>query len=188
MRIGIDVDGVICDQTTGALNVLNKRYSTSIKRDDINSWWYVCEKLNITTTEFLGAMDEAYRTGDVYLEEDAIPAVIKRMRKLKHHVSIMTRRTFDSHAATVKWVQEQGIVYDSFIFVGNETKLKYPIDVLLDDSPSIVEQAVEHAATGVRVFLRDQTWNRGVASLPWNVTRVSGVVDFLDAIERMERK
>ena len=187
MRIGIDIDGVLADITAAVLPIVNREIGGNITKRDIENWWYVPQKIGeskggLAEKSFLDMMDEAWMEGNVPLEEPNLVNAVKKLRKKGHEITIITRRTFRSHPFVVRWLHDQGFRYDILTFSGHESKLVHPIDVLLDDAPSIVEQAL---VTEKRVYLRDQPWNRKLVQLPWNVTRVKDFADFAEHIGRL---
>ena len=184
MRVGVDIDGVLADIEAPILVMLRERHGIEIAREDITRWGYVVEEFGISTSEYLGMMDEAWAQGDVPLEEPDLAESLRRIKRSGNVVTIITKRTRPSHPAVVRWLHDRGLWYDALVFVWGESKLNYPIDILVDDHPRIVEQAVRHP--NKTVFLRDQPWNRSVERFPINAERISSLRYVAERLEEGE--
>ena len=173
MRVGVDIDGVLADIEAPVLVMLRERYGIELIREDIDRWNYVVEEFDIPAPEYLSMMDEAWAQGDVPLEEPDLSESLRRIKDASNTVTIISKRTRPSHPSVVQWLHDHDLWYDSLVFAWGESKLNYPIDILVDDHTRIVEQAARHP--NKTVFLRDQSWNRSVDRFPINAERVNSM-------------
>ncbi len=181
MRIGIDVDGVLIDNTTPTLELLFKKTGIRLTMADLTHWnaW---EDHGLKTGEILRIMDEAYIQKLVGPAEPNLGQSLSRLRNHGNKVIIITKRTPKSHPAMVEWIHEHRIPYDGLILCCNEdNKLSYPIDCLIDDHPKGPENAVEYPDK--KIFLRDQPWNRNIELVP-NVQRVQSIKEVVDLLQK----
>lgn len=176
MRVGLDVDGVMAAIHVPVIERLQEQ-GYAVRTEDWQSW--DMEPLRTLTggksiTEMLHLMDEAWIHDFVPDQEMGLQGSIEKIREGNHDIHVITKRTPRSHAAVTRWLNDTP--YDALTFAGKrESKLEYPIDVLIDDAPRIVEEA--RRFPNKLVYLVDQAWNREVGALPPNVQRVRGVAE-----------
>lgn len=180
MEIGIDVDGVLGNLVGGLIVVANEKLGLSLRLEDYNEWDFFQTNYDVSTGWVLNAMDEAWERELVELIEPDSAKWIHDLKSRGHDITIITRRTYKSHPAVTAWLHKQGIKYTTLIFNGPGTnKLDYPIDVLIDDSPTIAEKAKKHPKK--LVYLLNRVWNRHVdiGVPPFNVQRTNSLEEVL---------
>lgn len=177
MDIGIDLDSVLSDVWSGTLPLINRDFGTSFQKYDLVTWMYVPENSKCGEWDFLERMEWAYRDGLIPPEEPLIAETVQSLRDAHHSVTIITRRTLGSHPDAARWVHEHEIPYDALVFTGRESKLTYPINILVDDHPGIIDHALRYPTK--KIYLRDQPWNRDLndEKFPLNVERASTLRD-----------
>ncbi len=184
MNIGVDVDGVLADLMPGTLEVIKKRTGVDVDIDEYGSWTYLQDNFGFSTEEVLGYMDLAWFSGLVTMLEPGISEHISRMRRAGHLITIITQRTRPTHAASTTWLQENCIPYDALVFndgCNGLTKLDYPIDVLIDDSPYLAKEMAKYPDK--TLYSLKQPWN-DPGPCQDNVTHVASVAEALELIER----
>ena len=172
MRIGIDLDGVLANVVAGVYEMTRRHYGVDVSAHEMVAWsaWPAPIK---NTREALRFMDEAYRMCLVPPMELDLAESVRKLRK-KHRVCIITKRTNGSHCAVAKWLETEGIVYDSLVFADHrESKFIYPIDVLIEDAPYTVEEVKSHPLA--TLLLIDRPYNRADRGLAANAFVVSSV-------------
>ncbi len=187
MNIGIDIDGVIADQAKGVLQVINKAYGTCYTIDMWDSWIYASDIVG-SVSLLLKMMEEAWQLGYVKPVEFDIAATIKRIKKIGR-VSIISKRTYGSHVYVVQALQDWGIKYDNLILLsGDEEKLNYPIDILIDDHPTVDHPFYE---TRIPILLRDQPWNQGIKAGQYprltHITRIFSLIEAIPLLKEYKR-
>ena len=82
---------------------------------------------------------------------------------------------------TIKWLNENKIVYDKIIFSNDKTKeiKKYKLDIIIEDSPETVPTFSKYT----KVFLFDARYNKNINGK--NITRVYSWYDILKNIEEV---
>lgn len=181
MRIGIDVDGVLIDNTSPTLELLFKRTGIRLTLADLTEWnaW---EKFGLNTGMMLKIIDDCYNQGLVGPMEKNLGASLSRLRNKKHQVVIITKRTPPSHESMLQYIRARRLPYDSFVLCFHgDNKLSYPIDVLIDDHPKSHENIAAYPQK--KIFLRDQPWNRDpTLDLTPGIQRVQTVKEAVDLI------
>ncbi len=189
MDIGVDIDGVLGDLVGGLIVVANEKLGLNLRLEDYDEWDFYQTNYGVSTSWVLNAMDEAWERGLVELIEPGSAKWIHDLKSQGHDITIITRRTYKSHPAVTAWLHKQGIKYTTLIFNGPGTnKLDYPIDVLMDDAPTIVEKAKKHPEKSV--YLLDRVWNAHVDTHqpPFNVSRVKSLEQALKFLRRFSGK
>lgn len=101
---------------------------------------------------------------------------IERLRT-RYRVVFVTSRRPSSRLQTMQWIDRQRIPYDALYHAEVKTEIPETITAAVDDHP---DHAVRYAAAGIRVFLMDHGWNRGITH-PL-MTRVTGWDALLHAL------
>ena len=184
MRIGIDVDGVMAEVHVPVIHLLQS-YGYDVEVSDWDSWDMdiLREKTGYGIGDMLELMDIVWNEKVVDLTHSEIPDMVKHLRrKLNAEIMVITKRTRSSHGAVADFLNLHVMPYDSLVFAGRGSKLEYPIDVLIDDSPNVVEEAIDYPDK--TVFLVSFPWNDDVGELPDNVIRVDTILKAFYFIEK----
>ena len=177
LTLGIDIDGVLADLSAALRPLIKEEFGVDLQKSEVVRWNYYIEIVG-TMGHMLAMMDMAWDSDCIPLEEPDIAQTMKRLKNHCHRL-IISSRTPASHPAVVAWLHEQGIGYDSLALLGaGEDKFEYPLDVLIDDRPSMVEVVRQYPTKFL--LLRDQPWNRDVGVLPSNARRVNSLKDGVD--------
>ncbi len=192
MRIGIDLDEVVADSLTGIIAFHNKKYGTTLKKEDFHSYDF-WETWGGTPEEAAEKVYEFFAT-DQLATVDHIAGSMEALAELKkqgHNLYIITGRSDDLVRETEEWVETKfpkvfsGIhfanlyTFDGRACLKSELCKELNIDILIDDQPANVYDC---ATKGIRVFLFDQAWNRE-AILPAGAERVLSWSEILKRIE-----
>ncbi len=155
MRLGIDLDGVICNWTKRAIQMLNARFELDLDECGESPHWDWIEE-NITKKQWAWLWTAGVERG-MFATLELLPGAFSALQRLTrdHRVFLITNRPQASRRDTIYWVSKflpfnfQGIV---------TTKEKWEIecDVYLDDKPENVQALRAHRFTSYQVLFRRQ--------------------------------
>ncbi len=194
MRIGIDIDNVLCDFTRSFLAYTNEKMGASFRYDDVTQYelWALWD----------GTLEEGVAlVKDFFASEHArkMPALdgaqqaVKKMHTLGHDLSLITSRFAEHRPITNQWLAKHfpdnpfaKIHFSDNINSRQEKKSKadichkLSIDTLIEDS---AHYALECAPICRQVILLDHPWNRN-HSLPANVKRARSWSEAVEMIQK----
>ena len=179
MDIGVDLDGVLADLTTGTI-----AYAQLHRPELCLSQWHFdtyafYNRVGISRTEMYALIDGAWLDRLVPPMPGAIHSSLRKLMKLGN-VHIVTSRSRRSHGVVVEWLSEHDFPYDSLVFWHSpRSKFTLPINVLIDDNPNLVPLVPLTS----ELFLVDAPYNQG--HCPSGVTRVASLDD---AVTRLEAR
>ncbi len=191
MNIGIDVDGVIADQAKGVLRIINNVYSTCYTLDMWDSWDYASDIVGGAKT-LLQMMEKSWEFGYVTPIEFDVGSIVAKIKKIGV-VTIISKRTYKSHVFVVRALQDWKIEYDNLVLMsGNkwEEKLDYPIDVLIDDHPTVNHWTTGFSGIDSRklILLRDQPWNQDIDCGEYpHITRIFSLAEAIPLLEEYKK-
>lgn len=199
MHIGIDLDNTLAELIGAAHNLYNITHpdQPDVPREVFGTW-NAGSALGLSNSEFFKLLDDAWYQWDTLgidlIEEDAAQT-IELMRRYGHTIHIISNRSYVSHPHVAAWLNRGDIPYDVLTLtdMGKIEKLEFPIDVLIDDHPNLVERA-EHYPYKM-VLLYTQPWNAGllenrgieVPPAPGNIKRVADLKEASEFIFSMSR-
>jgi 5'(3')-deoxyribonucleotidase len=166
MRLGIDLDGVVADFTSGWMRLYNEEFGTGLRSDQVVRWGGMLDLTHFeTTSEFWrwarrGDGPSIFRYFDTY--DGAKPWLTELARE--HRIVILTAKPWWAVHDTLAWIAEHRIPTRE-VHVRSH-KWHVECDVYLEDNP---------------VELRGMVHNRPDATTcrfvrPWNEP-VGGAVD-----------
>ena len=109
-----------------------------------------------------------------------LPSAKIALRQLqqRYRIAIITARRPTSRTQTLKWLRLHQIPFDALYHTEDKAEVAEDITVAVDDHP---HHALAYCELGIRVFLMDQPWNKGIShSL---LTRVMGWDDLLQILD-----
>mgnify|MGYP001341109416 CR=1 FL=1 len=177
MNVALDLDGTLVDLVE-AVNRLTQDEPLGF-RLSYRDWssWNMADNLEISHEEFISLLDKAWKKYYLTMKplEPALSDAIKILKNAGHKVQVLSNRNIGTHSEALMWLENNNIYYDSLTFNhSGPSKLEYPLDVLIDDNPNLVEYMNEYPEKVL--YLRDQIWNQNV-SCPKNVVRVKTVLE-----------
>jgi uncharacterized protein len=191
MKIGIDVDEVLCELLDGFLKFYNEKYGRKFAREDFLDYHF--EKLNGGTQEDVDKLLEEYGyPSDI----DVVTGAVESLKNLSgyHELIVLTARYPKFKEKTEEFLNKNfGDIFSDVLYTG-EIYLKHGttkadlcceknIDVMIDDNKTF---ACEIAEKGVHVLLLNKPWNQGVEHE--NITRVDDWDECLKIICKMEEE
>ncbi len=192
MNIGIDIDGVLTNDDQYTLEYmakyayLNKKYEVNdFNNFEFNKMFWDKETIrNYRESEYFDNYFKNERPRHFASE------VIKILKERNNNIYIITSRYRTTEFSprgkeirdlTIKWLNENKIVYDKIIFSNDKTKeiKKYKLDIIIEDSPETVPIFSKYT----KVFLFDARYNKNINGK--NITRVYSWYDILKNIEEV---
>lgn len=159
MRVGVDIDGVVCNSYPLWLQELNRYYQKNITAitdyemhllfdvpwDDMNDFF-------VKNAETLLGQPEPVKGA-----KEGIESLIRE----GHEIIYVTARTPEEKDMTLKWFRKHGIPFEHVLFTGFKSKVdwvkQWDMKVFIED---YMKNAKAIAAAGVPVFLLDANYNR----------------------------
>lgn len=172
-RIALDFDNVLADTTTIWLKHYNSVYNKSIKKSDLDEY-YFWHNLGISK-------EEAFRIFSVVwnnwrelpvIERDSVEIVNKMSSKAEIH--LVSSALTDLRDWTVK----NNFRFSEIVYSQQKSLLNY--DVFIEDSPY---EAMNIAKNNRLCLLYDQPWNRSIQSN--KVIRIKKLSEASAIIERI---
>jgi len=153
MRVGLDIDGVLCDHVAGLCERIRGRYHIHLRPEMITEW-----DLDFGPSSIAEELRSAYGDRDFVLSlppvRGAQAAVSAILQTDGLTVAAVTSRPVEAKPATDAWLATYFPALDIFYTSKKETA---PLDLLVDDFPLFVER---FAAAGRKAILFSQPWNR----------------------------
>jgi len=154
MKLGIDIDGVICDFVSGFKKVVKDKYGLKISEEDIiyHDLYLV---LGITKEEAIKLIELTLNM-DLPLIKDA-DKYIKILKK-KHEIILMTARHIN-HEITKKWLMNNRIDYDNLYFLneGHKYKSSLELDIIIEDN---LNEALNWFSKVKHILVFNHPWNQ----------------------------
>jgi uncharacterized HAD superfamily protein len=157
VRIAVDIDSTLHHYWDQLAAVAKRRFGVDLPYDDQITWGIT----RLRPEQVHVCVAETHRETSV-LAADPYPGAVEAIRawhEAGHFIHITSHRTSDAHAATARWLERIGLVYDelycSFDKVARCRQIG--IDVLIDDSPVNLTGAGEAGITPATIL---HPWNR----------------------------
>lgn len=163
MKVGIDLDGVCYDFAGSLREYLGRSLGDDPRRVEPKRWEFY-EDWGFDVSEFLEHCHAGVDQGVVFSHGDPFSGVQEAFMRIKasgHTIHIVTDRSFGSPGAsataTLKWLDQHGLAFDSITFASDKTIAN--VDVMVDDKAENY-----HALTdaGVDTWLLTRAWNKHV--------------------------
>jgi 5'(3')-deoxyribonucleotidase len=166
LNILLDMDGVLCDFLSGAIEVLNRDYN---KDYDINQYasefgmWATYDYYGISEKEFWNSINE---TPDFWYNLKPLPWAGQLYSMLQEigEVTIITSPSLDPSCAMQKlrWLKRHLDINSNQVFIGSRKYLMAGNGLLIDDFQSNVEK---FKIAGGEAILIPSNWN--TTGLTW---------------------
>lgn len=165
-RLGLDCDGVVYNFVDTLRNWIHLETGKPLEEmPDAETWNFFTDQWGLTFQEYKDLTISGIDAGVIFAKGKPIPGAIEAIHSLSHDYEIIlvtSRSGFglryeQCRENTLKWLADNKVWFDGVIFA--EDKTNRGIDILLDDAPHQVGNAV---AVDERVVVFDQPWNRHV--------------------------
>lgn len=184
VRVGIDLDGVLFDFAASVRRYLESEGSQGFANIPPGEpeHWHFYEDWGLSLDDFIGICHDGVDAGFVF-SGPARPLAAESVRLIKdegHEVHVITDRQFGStpeasHRATVQWLDQHGIPYDSLTFSADKTCVE--THMFIEDK---LENYSALCKSGVSAYLVNRPWNMpkkasqyrvdSIAEFAWIVT------------------
>lgn len=177
MRIGIDVDGVLCDHVRGLEPWISRRYGVQFTKEMVTDWDF-----DFGPSSLVKELREAYSHPEVIQMLPAVPgarAAIEALRQ-KHELLAVSNRPRVAEAATREWLDREIGPINLLLFSGS--KLLSRVDLLIDDFPPHVVELATQRKLGI---LFTQPWNQAfeIPARGPRSKRIARALDWGGAVE-----
>jgi len=159
LKIGVDIDSVLCELMEPLLERVNKKYGTTLTRDDIKEWNWKFD-LNGYHIDGYAEIKEALDDYDFAVNLPAVPGGKEQLDFLKflgNDILLITSRNARRAPVTTEWVRRN--IGDYEIKFTDGDKNEYERDILIDDAP---HHTMDFAEKGKFTILFSQPWNQDV--------------------------
>jgi uncharacterized HAD superfamily protein len=177
MKIGIDIDGVLCDQILYIVKEAKKRYGITIDKNLITRY-AIHEFTNLTHEQLMEIFTDSTIIGNVEIINDANIAVNELYKYYEIH--LVTARPLDVKEATIQWLSKHNFKYDRLAFTQNKKAytLQHKLDYFIEDRYKTV---LDLSTNCLGIFLFDYPWNR--RKIPKNIKRVTSWDEILKTLQ-----
>lgn len=195
MRIGVDLDEVLCEFLRGLIKFHNSEFGTNFVFDDFFSFDF--HKVWGGSFNDMIFKIKKYHESDYFLNADVVPGAIDAINSLskKHELFIITARWSSIKSETLSWLDEHfnGLFKDVFFInhwsVGGDELSKGDVcdnlnlDLFIDD---YAPYAVDCLRGSRKVILFNRPWNRDI-SVSKDIVRVDSWSECLSVIDSFEK-
>jgi uncharacterized protein len=161
VRLGIDLDGVVADFTSGWIERYNPEFGADLDRDEVKSWAAMLDLTHFDTMDAFWDWCSRGEDGSLFRHLDPYPGALPALERLagSHEIVILTTKPDWAVSDTYGWLSDKGILTHEVHIT--EDKWRIPCDVYLDDAPHQLETLVlERADATVCRFVRP--WNHPI--------------------------
>ena len=155
IKLGVDIDGVLANQISTLLPIINKKYSLNLTYNDIDDW-----RKKIKDTDIANLIIEAQRNDDYLLEIPLIDDSSEILSNLSpsYEIYILTAREICTKEATLIWLKSNNIIFDYFYNLKEENKQKIEVDIIIDDYKGNIEKYLNSHENSFAILYK-QPWN-----------------------------
>ncbi len=171
IKIGVDIDNVICDTFRPILKKFNKTFNKKIRYQDVYDFFYLEKQAGVEKDRVRFLIDTMILKENnitTFLIYDEAQRVIQSWRKNNYQVHYISARPLEARQTTIDYLKHYNLIfsettvnlmdydcYDSDVDFKKKVVADLEIDFLVEDSREIAE------AVPTLVFLLDRPWNKG---------------------------
>lgn len=181
MKIAIDVDGVLAEQISPALEAIDSDHHMT--KSDIQRW---DQPIPEAETNIKEVIEKNLQDMEFVLSMSAISGAIEGMKDLQrlgHSLYIITDRPSSARLATKEWIIQQGIPFDKITHTNGKSKAESDARVLIDDYPKNIDEFAGKSRYGL---LFSQPWNESYQLTGRNQYRVRDWTEVVSKINSLE--
>jgi 5'(3')-deoxyribonucleotidase len=180
MRLGIDLDGVVCDFNAGWMRLHMAEFGTELKPEMVVAWDNLHELggFNDMPAFWKWAQGTEERPS-IFRHLEPYPGAIETMHELRaagHRVVILTAKPRWAIPDTLRWIADHELPTEE-IHV-RYRKYRVECDVYLDDSPIVLPDLVRHRPE-MEICRMIRPWNRPVPG----TTDIADWTEFREFVE-----
>ncbi len=153
----IDIDNTLwqfCDAFYGELRKINEKFPPPESWTNWEIWEGYC-----TEQEFYKAVNAIHlnQDSDKFQPYPEARGFLSALKQHGYHITIASHRSPEYMSPTERWLDKHGLVYDDIHLSYHKTSLFINgTDVVVDDSPRVLEKAVESGALATGLLF---PWN-----------------------------
>lgn len=143
MKINIDIDGVIGDNTDLFCRYINKNYNRDYSREDISEYnpeFSFGKDLSQVISEMYTKCPEFIAEMDII---EGAKSSIEYFKQKDYYIQIVTHRPDTIGDITKEWLDSNNIIYDNLVIDAPSDKSQIDGDVMIDDNPNVVRNFKE---------------------------------------------
>lgn len=155
-RIAIDIDSTLHPYWDQLAAVARRRFGVSLPYEEQRTWAIS----RLRPAQLAACVAETHEERLVLAAEPYPGAVdaLAAWRRAGHYLHITSHRSADAHAATERWLEQNGVACDDLHCSSDKIArcVELEIDLLIDDSPVNLERALD---AGMRAATILHPWN-----------------------------
>jgi uncharacterized HAD superfamily protein len=163
MRLGIDMDGVMCDFNAGWMRLHADEFGSELRPEMVTGWNGLHELAGFAD------MDAFWRWArqnddrpSIFRHLELFPDVVETMGRLVaegHEIIVLTAKPDWAIPDTLRWLADRRVPTREIHVLDDKHRVE--CDVYLDDAPAVLEDLVAHRRKAL-VCRMIQPWNRPV--------------------------
>jgi uncharacterized HAD superfamily protein len=162
VRLAIDIDSTLHPYWDQLAEIAHRRYGVELPYDQQFTW-----EIPQLEPEQLKAIVEETHGPDHVLAAAPYPGAVETIsawHEQGHFIHITSHRATDAHAYTAEWLDAIGLPHDELYCSYDKIArcVELGIDVLIDDSPVNLTQAVE---AGITAATLEHPWNKDLENI-----------------------
>ena len=140
--IKIDIDGVLRDMLSEMCYIYNREYNESIKPSDVKEYdvdktFTKCNEIDGMSAKYFFFNDYAYELCSFPKVIDKAKEALDLLHKLDYYIIIVSyQNDYINKEATLSWLNEHNIYYDSICFTDRKDLIHG--DIIVDDNPEFL--------------------------------------------------
>lgn len=168
MRIGVDVDQVLCESSADFLKMINLKDKSNYQLEDMNDFSFEWLSPKYNPKEILEEYIDMLDKNLLNLKAINNAKEILNILKDKYELYILTARKSNFKERTIEWINKQfgeGI-FQEFIFLEetgykckSEVCLEKGFDLMIDDSPEVITST---SKVGINTIVMSWPWNASI--------------------------
>jgi len=170
IKVGVDIDGVVCDLTPSLVDRMNKKYGVTLRTEEITEWNWRFVRLGKDHRPV--DIESHAEIKDAFADRDfvqSLPMVqnaqlgVSILRAIADDVVFVTSRSDSTKDATTAWITDNFGIYDvPKVLFSKLNKNGHELDILIDDN---LETIINFVADGGYGILFRRPWNQKVQTI-----------------------
>ena len=162
MRLAIDIDSTLHPYWEQLAEIAQRLYGVELPYERQFTW-----EIPQLQPEQLKAIVEETHNEDNVLKAEPYPGAVEAISAWHaqgHFIHITSHRATDAHPHTAQWLEAIGLPHDELYCSYDKITrcVELGIDILIDDSPVNLENAVKAGITAATI---EHPWNKDVAQV-----------------------
>ena len=149
MRIAVDFDGVIADFHSVLCANIRERHGIEYRPRDIDEWNPRIEGAEVSLLEEVEPLVEDERALRETEPVTGVARGLERLRAVGHECVVATHRPDPVLPAVGEWLDDRDIPHDGLLADVPQNKGRIDADVLIDDRPKNVLDAIAAGMSGI---------------------------------------